>query len=348
MAEDLYAVLGVQQGSSERDLKRAYRELARKYHPDVNKESGAADRFKEVQRAYDVLSDPQKRAQYDQFGVVDDQAGGGGSGFPGGGFSGAGFSGIDDIFDAFFGGGGGGQRRGQGQAGGVPGEDIRADVSLTLEEAATGLKKSLEINYTGIKPGSKQTCQHCRGTGVVEMTQRTLLGSVIQRSACPVCHGAGSSFKKERKKKTLDVDIPAGVDDGMKLRVSGEGSMGTSSRGDLYVYIRVKAHKYFKRDGDDVYLECHIPVSQALLGTTIQIPTLEGPTKLTIPEATKPQSVMRLKSKGMPRVQGYGRGDMKVVIHYKIPSSLSDKEKQLLNDLAKHRQDEQYLKGLFP
>ena len=345
MAEDLYAVLGVQQGSNDRELKRAYRELARKYHPDINKESGAADRFKEVQRAYDVLSDPQKRAQYDQFGVVDDQAGGSGSGFPGGGFSGAGFSGIDDIFDAFF--GGGGQRSGQGRASGVPGEDIRADVTLSMEDAAMGVKKTLEINYTDIKPGSKQTCQHCRGTGVVEMTQRTLLGSVIQRTTCPVCHGAGSTFKKERKRKSLDVEIPPGVDDGMKLRVSGEGSMGTSNRGDLYVYIRVKAHKYFKREGDDVYLNCHIPVSQALLGAKVTIPTLEGKTEITIPESTKPESVMRLKGKGMPRVQGYGRGDMKVVIHYQVPSSLSGTEKKLLQELANHRKDEDYLKRLF-
>lgn len=340
MAQDLYGLLGVSKTASDAELKKAYRVLARKYHPDINKEPGADKKFKEVQQAYDVLSDSNKRARYDQFGVVDDQPGAD-SGFGGfGGFGGAsGFSGIDDIFDAFFGGGQGRSRR----SGDVPGEDLRVDVSLSLEEAAAGLKKSVSIQYVDIKAGSKKTCRHCQGTGFVEMTQRTILGSVIQRGACPQCGGVGTSFEKERKSKTIDIDIPAGVDNGMKLRISGEGNAGSSSRGDLYVYITVKKHQYFVRENDDIFLNYRLPVSQAILGVKVSIPTLHGETQLSIPPGTESHSILRLKGKGVPRLQGYGRGDMKVKIILEIPKSLSRDEKKLIEEFASKRRDSEKL-----
>ncbi len=350
MAEDLYAILELQRGVDDAEIKKAYRLLARKYHPDVNKEAGAEDKFKQVQRAYSILSDSQKRAQYDQYGVTDDTPAGGG-GF--GGFEGFSSGGFDDIFDVFFGGSGGRRSRQQGPR---RGEDLRYDLELTLEEAAAGVSKEIQIFHleacggcegNGRKPGTpKVTCTHCNGTGQIKTVQRTLLGSFSQVMACHHCNGSGEVVKNpctrcagkgiEKKKKTLSVDIPAGVDGGTKLRVPREGNYGEpgGEQGDLYVFLTVKDHKFFKRDGDDIYIEIAISVGNAILGTEIEVPTLDGKAMLKIPSGTQPGTLFRLKGKGITRLRSHGRGDQHVRVQVQIPTTLSSKEKSLVQEFS--------------
>ena len=350
MAEDLYKVLGLERNASEADIKKAYRQLARTYHPDVNKEAGAEAKFKEVQRAYGILSDSQKKAQYDQYGVTDDQMGGGqGHGF--GGFSG---ESMEDIFDSFF--GGGGRRSGRQQSGPRQGEDLRYDLELTLEDVAKGASKELDIFHmehcstctgSGSQPGSsKTTCSHCNGTGQVRTVQRTMLGNFSQVTTCGHCSGTGEMIKNpcknchgkglEKKKKRIKVDIPAGVETGNKLRVSKEGNYGENGGppGDLYVFISVRNHAHFERHGQDIYLEIDIPFIQLLLGSEIEIPTVDGLALLKIPAGTQPNTVMRLKNKGIPHLRGFGRGDQHVKLVASIPEKLSSKEKELVEQLA--------------
>ena len=370
MSEDLYAVLEVDRGASDTEIKKAYKKLARKYHPDVNKEAGAEDKFKTIQRAYSVLSDPQKKSQYDQYGVADDSPGGGfGGGFEGfGGFSGGaqGFGGFDDIFDAFFGGGGGGRR---GQGGPRQGEDLRYDLELNLEEAAEGLNKTLEIFHmekcstcsgSGSKKGtSKTTCTQCNGAGQVRTVQRTMLGSFSQVSTCPACHGEGSIIKDpcntcygkgiEKQKKKLKVDIPAGVHHGSKIRVSGEGNHGEGGgpAGDLYIFVSVARHQYFERQDDDLFLDLTIPVTQAILGTDIDVPLLNGKASLKIPAGTQSGTNFKLKGKGVPHLRGFGKGDLYVRVQVDTPKSLSGKEKDLVKQLAKALGEDQKEKDIF-
>lgn len=349
MADDLYAVLEVQRGASDADIKKAYRRLARQYHPDVNKDPGAEDKFKAVQRAYSILSDPQKKAQYDQYGVTDDSPGGAGFG----GFDGFSAGGFDDIFDVFFGGGG---RRAGRNSGPRQGEDLRYDLELTLEEAAFGVSKEIQIFHlercgtcegSGREAGtSKVTCTHCNGTGQIKSVQRTMLGSFSQVMPCGHCNGSGEVIKNpckachgkglEKKKKTLSVDIPGGVDQGTKLRVSGEGNFGEGGGppGDLYVFLSVRDHKYFKRDGADVYMEVTITVGQAILGTEIEVPTLDGKAMLKVPSGTQPGTLFRLKGKGVPKLQSSGRGDQHVRVQVQIPTTLSSKEKKLIEEFS--------------
>jgi len=362
MAEDLYSVLEVQRGADEAEIKKAYRRLARQYHPDVNKEAGAEDKFKQVQRAYSILSDAQKRAQYDQFGVTDDTPGGGGFG---GGFEGFSAGGFDDIFDVFFGGGGGGRR--SRQQGPRRGEDLRYDLELTLEEAAFGISKEIQIYHleacsgcegSGRKPGTpKVTCSHCNGTGQIKTVQRTLLGSFSQVMACHHCNGSGEVVKNpcdrcagrgiEKKKKTLSVDIPAGVDTGTKLRVPREGNFGepNGEPGDLYVFLSVRDHQFFKREGDDIYIEVSISVGQAILGTEIEVPTLDGKAMLKIPSGTQPGTLFRLKGKGVSHLRASGRGDQHVRVQVQIPTTLSSKEKALIQEFSE--QNESRNKSIF-
>ena len=351
MSKDLYGILGIEKSATEQEIKRAYRRLARENHPDVNKSAGAADKFKEVQSAYDVLSDPQKRARYDQFGVTDDQMGGG-SGFGGGGFGGfsgggAGFEdAFGDIFESFFGGSrGGGGSRSSGQQ---SGEDLRYDLTITLEEAAKGLKKSIELFYLDIKKGSSRSCSQCNGVGYVEVVQRTILGSISQRTACPKCHGTGG-IEREKKKKSLDIQIPPGVETGMKLRVASEGNagMGGGPRGDLFVVINVSEHKIFQREGNDLYIEIPVPVTQVILGTVIRVPTLSGQSDLKVPSGTQPGTKFRLKGKGIKNIKGFGHGDLYVVINVDIPSSLSSDEKKHVQQISKLRNDEQRLEKVL-
>ena len=361
MAEDLYAILELSRNATEADLKKAYRRLARQHHPDVNKDPGAEARFKEVQKAYTVLSDTKRRAQYDQFGVTDDTPGGtgGGQGFDGFG------SGFEDIFDAFFGGGG----RSSSRRGPRRGEDLRYDLEMTLEEVASGANKEIQVfhlescgtcNGNGRKPGtSKSTCSHCQGSGQVKTVQRTLLGAFSQVVPCSHCHGTGEMVTNpcstcrgtgsEKKRKTLHVDIPAGVDRGTKLRVSGEGNYGEpgSEAGDLYVFITVKEHQYFSRDGDDVHLEIQVPFAKAILGTEVEVLTLQGKALLKIPEGTQSGTVFKLRGKGIPHLRGGGYGDQLVRIKVKTPNQLSSKERKLIEEFAELRGEAAKDKSLF-
>ncbi|MGA0242219.1 MAG: DnaJ C-terminal domain-containing protein [Candidatus Marinamargulisbacteria bacterium] len=333
MAKDLYGVLEIDKGANEQEIKKAYRRLARKYHPDVNKSAGAEDQFKEVQSAFDVLSDPQKRARYDQFGVTDDQ----GSGFEG--FSGGG--GFDDafgdIFDSFFGGSGRSGGRSSQQS---SGEDLRYDLTLTLEQAAQGLSQSINIFYLDLKAGSTRSCGQCNGQGYVEMVQRTILGSISQRAACPACHGTGG-IQREKKEKTLDIKVPAGVETGMKLRVSGEGNVGIGGgpRGDLFVVITVQDHALFNREGNDLFFELSVPVTQLVLGTTVRVPILQGQTDLKIPSGTQSGTKFRLKGKGIKNIKGFGQGDLFVVIKVDIPTRITSDERDHFKAIATSRND---------
>lgn len=352
MAKDLYEILGVSRSANEAEIKKAYRKLAREYHPDVNKDPGAQDKFKEVQKAYDILSDTKKKAQYDQFGVTDDQPGAGG--FGGGGFGGfGGAESFEDIFDSFFGGGGRQSRR---KGGPRQGEDLRYDLEISLEEAAQGVEKKIEIYHlnkcqkcegSGAKPGtSKTSCAKCNGSGQVHTVQRTILGSFSQVSACPECRGAGEIIKSpctnchgkglEKQKRQISVKIPAGVDSGNRLRVSGEGNHGEGGgpAGDLYVFISVKSHAYFKREEDSIYLSISLPYAQLVLGTEVTVPTLSGKTKLKVPAGTQPGTLFRLKGKGVAHLQKYGTGDQYVEVSVAIPKTLNSQEKKVVQELA--------------
>ena len=350
---DYYEVLGVDKNATDDEIKKAFRKLARKYHPDVNKDDkNAAEKFKEIGEAYEVLRDPDKRARYDQFG----HAGFGQGGFDAGDFDFGNFSGFgggifDDIFDMF--GGGFGQTRRRGP---VRGADLRYDMEITLEEAAFGVEKDIEIfrmeecykcHGTGAKSGTKsKTCPTCQGSGQVRKVQNlgpmqftnvTTCGNCggsgkIIEQPCEKCHGSGQS-KVSRK---INVKIPAGVDTGSRLRMSGEGEAGElgGPPGDLYIIIRVKPHKLFIRQGDDLIYEAPISFVQATLGDEIEIPTLEEKVKLKIPEGTQPGTRFRLKSKGIQHLKGYGKGDLHVRVKVVIPKNLNDKQRELLSKFA--------------
>lgn len=346
---DYYEVLGVSRNATSDEIKKAYRKLARKYHPDATPgDKDAEAKFKEISEAYVVLSDPEKRAGYDRFG----HAGADGQGF--GGFEGFGdFGGLGDIFEMFFGGGGRTRRR----TGPERGQDIRTDMEISLEEAAFGLEREVKVprvetcgtcGGSGAAAGSKpKTCLACAGTGQVQFTQSTPFGRIVQSRTCDRCRGTGQVIEKPcptcrgagsvRKTRSIKVKVPPGVDNGSRLRLAGEGEAGTRGGppGDLYVYIHVKQHKLFRREGDD--LICEIPLSfvQAALGDEIDVPTLEGKEKLKIPEGTQPGTVFRIRGKGVPHLSGFGRGDQHVRIKVMIPGKLSEKQKELLREFAR-------------
>lgn len=355
---DYYEVLGVSKTATQDELKKAYRKLARKYHPDLNKDNPeAAEKFKECNEAYSVLSDEQKRAQYDQFGPEAFENGGMGGG-PGaggfGGFGGFGGSGMEDIFDMFFGGQGRGGR--SNNAGPQRGADLRYDMEITFEEAAFGVEKEISLKRAercehchgeGAEPGSKvETCPECHGSGYVRFTQNTMFGQMVNERPCSRCHGEGKIISnpcKEcggsgtvKKTKKLKVKIPAGVDNGSRLRVGGEGEAGLKGgpSGDLYVYLYVKPHKFFERDGTTVLCEVPINIVQATLGAEIKVPTLDGQVTMKVPEGTQPGKVMRLKGKGIPSLRGGGRGDQLVRMKVVVPTKLNDKQKDALQKFA--------------
>lgn len=355
---DYYEVLGVSKTATQDELKKAYRKLARKYHPDLNKDNPeAAEKFKECNEAYSVLSDEQKRAQYDQFGPEAFENGGMGGG-PGaggfGGFGGFGGSGMEDIFDMFFGGQGRGGR--SNNAGPQRGADLRYDMEITFEEAAFGVEKEISLKRAercehchgeGAEPGSKvETCPECHGSGYVRFTQNTMFGQMVNERPCSRCHGEGKIISnpcKEcggsgtvKKTKKLKVKIPAGVDNGSRLRVGGEGEAGLKGgpSGDLYVYLYVKPHKFFERDGTTVLCEVPINIVQATLGAEIKVPTLDGQVTMKVPEGTQPGKVMRLKGKGIPSLRGGGRGDQLVRMKVVVPTRLTDKQKDALQKFA--------------
>ena len=363
MAEkrDYYEVLGVSKNATADELKKAYHKLARKYHPDLNKDNPeAADKVKEANEAYSVLSDPQKRAAYDQYGHAAFQNGGGpgaGAGNPfGGGFQGfggfGGGEGMDDIFNMFFGGAGRGGSSRRADNGPRQGSDLRMDLQITFEEAAFGTEKKIRLNReeecetchgSGAAPGSTpETCPDCHGTGEIRVTQNSLFGQVVNVRTCPKCHGTGKIVTnpckdchgtgRVKKKRMLTVKIPAGVDNGSRLRVAGEGEAGLRGGrpGDLYVYLYVKPHKFFERDGTTVTCEVPINIVQATLGAEIEVPTLYGQVKVKIPEGTQPNKILRLKGKGIVSLRSGQKGDQMVRIKVVIPTGLSEAQKEAL------------------
>lgn len=343
---DYYEVLGVSKDASKEEIKKAYRKLSKQYHPDINKEADASEKFQEVKEAYEVLSDEQKRAQYDQFGHQDPN-----QGF-GGGFGGAEGFGFDDIFSTFF---GGGTRRRDPNAP-RKGDDLQYSMTIDFLDAVFGEETEIEIpkdetcetcDGSGAKPGtSKKTCPYCEGTGQLNVAQDTPFGRMVNRRACHHCEGTGQIIEekcttcrgagKVRKMKKIKVTVPAGVDDGQQLRVSGQGGPGFNGgpAGDLYVLFRVKPHAQFERDGDDIHLELPITYPQAALGDEIEVPTVSGKVKLKIPAGTQNGARFRLRGKGVQNVHGYGVGDQHITIKVKVPTKLSEKQKQLLREFA--------------
>ncbi|NLC51421.1 MAG: molecular chaperone DnaJ [Firmicutes bacterium] len=352
---DYYEVLGISKDATRDEIKKAYRKMARKYHPDMNPgDKDAEEKFKEIKEAYDVLSDPQKRQQYDRFGHTADDMGQGYGGFGGaGGFGGFGdFGGFEDIFETFFGGG----MRQSHPRGPQRGSDLRYDLDITLNEAAQGLEKEIEIpraencptcHGSGAKPGtSPQTCPACGGSGQQQYVRSTAFGRFVNVKTCEQCHGEGQIIKEKcpechgegrvLRRRKIKINIPAGVDTGSKLRIGGEGQAGVRGGppGDLYIVIRVKPHKLFERRGDHLYYEVGISFAKAALGGEIKIPTLDGGATLRIPEGTQTGTVFRLKGKGMPRLRGFGRGDLRVKVNLEVPRRLNTRQRKALREFA--------------
>ena len=354
---DYYEVLGVDKNADAQALKKAYRKLAMKYHPDRNPDNKEAEeKFKEINEAYEVLSDDDKRRTYDQFGH---EGVNGQGGFGGQGFGGQGFGGFEDIFgDMFgdiFGGGFGGSRA--RRRGTERGSDIRHSINITFEEAAFGKKTSIKVNRSeecsecngsGAKPGtSKKTCPTCNGAGEVRTVQRTPFGNIASSRTCSTCEGEGevvespcpkcSGKGSTRKVKTIEVDIPAGIDDGQMIKLSGQGEIGSKggARGDLYLIVNVAPHPLFTREGNDIHFEMPITFVQAALGDEIEVPTLDGKVKYKVPEGTQTGTVFRLREKGIPRLRGNSRGDQYVKVVVDVPKKLNEAQKDILREFAK-------------
>ncbi|ABW18780.1 chaperone protein DnaJ [Alkaliphilus oremlandii OhILAs] len=351
---DYYEVLGINKDASDQDIKKAYRKLAMKYHPDRNPDNKEAEeKFKEANEAYEVLSSPEKRQRYDQFGHagVNGNGAGGFEGFSG--FGGGGFEDIfGDIFDMF----GGGFSSSRRRSGPQKGADLQHQEVITFEEAAFGVEKEVEFyrndschtcSGTGAKPGtSTRTCTKCNGTGEIRVVRRTALGQMVNVAPCDQCGGDGTMIEtpcdtckgkgKVRKLKKIKVKIPAGVDTGSVISIRGEGEPGIKGgpSGDFYVVINVKPHKLFQRDGYDVICEMPITFVQATLGDEVEVPTLEGKVKYKINEGTQSGTVFRLKSKGIVNPKGYGKGDQYVKVIVEVPTKLSEKQKEILRNFA--------------
>ncbi len=369
MAEkrDYYEVLGVQKGASDDEIKKAYRKLAKQYHPDLNKDDPtAAEKFKEVGEAYSVLSDSEKRARYDQFGHagVDPSYGAGGGGF--GGFGDFDMGDLGDIFGSFFGGGGfgGGQRRGGGPR---KGQDIQQYITLTFEEAAFGCTKKVTVNRSetcdacggsGAKAGTQpETCPTCHGRGRVSQVQQTPLGQFQTTTTCRACGGSGKLIKEPCQKcggsgavrvtKTIDIKIPAGIDDDQTISARGQGEAGIKGgpNGDLFVTVTVKPHRLFRRDGSNVYLEVPITFVQAALGCELDIPTLDGSVKQKIPEGTQNGDQFRFRGKGIPNLRTGSRGDQYVKVNVEVPKNLTSKQREILAQFAEESNEKNYNKG---
>ena len=341
---DLYAVLGVGRDASDAEIKRAYRRLAQQWHPDVNQDAAASARFKEVNEAYQVLSDPQRRQAYDMFGTT---------GAPGdGGFAG-GFGNFSDIFDAFFGGTQAGARRGHPLAG----ADLRYDLRITLEEAVRGVEKEIEFpvlgrcetcSGSGAKPGSEPvTCEQCGGRGEIRTTRRTMLGQMVNVSTCPRCQGEGRIVTepcetcrgdgRTERRRTLRVSIPPGIDEGHQIRLSNEGEVGPRGGppGSLYVAVHVAPHPSLRREGTELIYEADVSIAQAALGTRIAVPTVDGEEELEIKPGTQPGTEIRLRGRGVPHLRRAGsRGDLHVFVNVVVPAKLSKRQRELLAEFA--------------
>ena len=360
---DYYEVLGVDKNADDAAIKKAYRTLAKKNHPDVNPgDKEAEERFKEINEAYQVLSNPEKRAQYDQFGHDGPQGFGGGGYSDFSGFGGGGFGGFEDIFSSFFGGGmGGAQRNGP-----VPGDDLRYDLTITLEEAAFGCEKEInlvrdeecpECHGSGAKPGSKvETCSTCNGTGQERVISNTPFGRIQNIRTCSRCRGSGKIITepcpkckgrgKVRVSKRRTVKIPAGIDNGQIVTIRGQGGLGErgGEPGDLLIVISVRPHRFFKRQGDNLYIELPLTFTQAALGAEIDVPTLGKPVKYRFPEGTQPEQVFCIRGEGVPHLRGGGKGDLYVTASVEIPKKLSEKQKNLLREFEASASGNQYEK----
>lgn len=349
---DYYEVLGIEKSASQDEIKSAFRKLAKKYHPDVNKEADAEAKFKEIQEAYAILSDETKRKQYDQFGHAAFQGGGAGGA---GGFGGFDFSGFDyeDIFDNIFGGFGGFGGRSKGSRP-VKGNDSLIRMKLSFEEAIYGTKKEINIDVIdeceecdGKGGFDESTCDKCHGSGTITSEQRTIFGSFLSKTTCPNCGGSGKTYKKKcthcngngrvKVKKTLEVKVPAGVDSGNRLRLSGKGSAGANGgpNGDLYIEFSVAEHDFYVRDGDDIYLETPITIVEAILGGKKEIPTLYGNVVLTIPEGSESGDKHRIKGKGVHNESSKRKGDMYIVLKVATPKKLNKEQKKMIEELGK-------------
>ncbi len=349
---DYYEVLGVSRNASEEELKSAFRRLARKFHPDVNDAPDAEEKFKEINEAYGVLSDQEKRAAYDRFGHDAVKGANGGPGFQT-----VDFSDFADIFGDMFGFGGfSGRSRPASRNAPRRGADLQYQVTLDFKDAVFGTEKEIDITKdepcptckgSGAKPGtSPRTCPECGGRGEVRQTRQTLLGSMVQVSTCPACSGKGEvisapcstcqgsgTVRKSRRKK---VSIPAGVDDGTRIRLSGEGQPGVNNgpSGDLYLVIRVRPHKYFRRRNHDILLDLNINLAQATLGAEVKVPTVDGEVMLKIPPGTQPGKIIRMRGKGVPHLRNNSRGDQLVIVNVTIPKRLDPEERELFERLA--------------
>ncbi|KAM3098683.1 molecular chaperone DnaJ [Phormidesmis sp. 146-35] len=363
MARDYYEILGVSREADKEDIKQAYRRLARKYHPDVNKEAGAEERFKEINHAYEVLSEPEMRARYDRFGEAGVSSAAGAAGYQDFGDMG----GFADIFESFFsgfaGGAPGGAQAGTRRRGGpVRGDDLRLDLKLDFREAVFGGEKEIRISHlesctncsgSGAKPGTRaRTCPTCSGAGQVRRATRTPFGSFTQVSVCPTCNGTGQVIEEKcevcggdgqrQETKKLKITIPAGVDNGTRLRVSGEGDAGQKNGppGDLYVYLFINEDAEFQREGINILSEIKISYLQAILGCRIEVNTVDGSEELIIPAGTQPNTVLTLENRGVPKLGNpVSRGDHLITILIEIPTRVSAEEREHLEKLAKLRGD---------
>lgn len=355
--KDYYEVLGVDKNASQAEIKSAFRKMAKKYHPDINKEEGAEAKFKEVGEAYSVLGDEQKRKQYNQFGHAAFENGAGGNPYGNyGGFSGfQGFEDIDlgDIFEDMFGGGFGfSSRRGAKKNRARKGDDTLVRVNLTFEEAIFGCKKELKLDLdedcatcNGKGGFDEKTCSTCGGTGRVVSQTQSIFGVIQQQTTCPDCGGTGKTFGRVcsdcrghghvTKNKTIEVDIPAGVDNGSELRITGKGSKGFNGgpNGDIYIQFKVKEHAIFQREGDDIYLDLPITITEAVLGCKKEIPTVYGNLVIQIDAGTQAGTKLRIKSKGVENVRTGKNGDMYVIVNVLIPEKLDKKQKELFKEL---------------
>lgn len=350
--KDYYEILGISKNASQDEIKQAFRRLARQYHPDVCKEHGAEKKFKDINEAYQVLGDPHKKNQYDTYGSVGGEGGLGGINFEDlfEGFGTSTFGNIGDIFEGFFGGGTQRQRKGPQR-----GSDLQYELSITLEEAYLGEEKEIEIGHLEICKNCKgngsesgahpKKCQSCDGIGQVRQSQRTILGSFTQVVPCVACQGTGEIITnpckscrgsgRVRTNKKVTVKIPKGIDNGYRLRITGEGDAGQrgAQSGDLYVFIKVYEHSKFRRQADNLFISEKIDFVSAILGETIEIKTLTGTASLKIPPGTQPNTVFKIKEEGMPHLNGYRKGDLYIEVQIEIPTRLSKEQIDLLKKI---------------
>ena len=367
MAKDYYRILGVEKNATKEEIKKAYKNLAKKYHPDLNKGEGSAEKFKEISEAAAVLADDEKRSQYDRHGTTADQFGQGFQGFDFSDFmsdtGNAGFD-FDSIFESFFGGSPFRSRRSPSR-----GADLRYDLEMSLDESYKGTTKNITIprlekceKCSGMgaeNKGDITNCPDCNGSGIQRRTQRTPFGILATTMTCRKCHGNGSYIKNPcsecngkgivRKTRKIEIKIPAGAEEGTNLRIKGEGEAGEkgTETGDLYVVIHMREHDVFERHGDDIYVKIDIPFAIAALGGEVEVPTLDGKAKLKIPAGTQNNTVFRMKGKGIPYLHGYGQGNENVEVIVEVPKKLTKKQKELLKEFAEESGKKGFLKRIL-